>query len=525
MRGDVLIRFHPAAGSWEGLGIDRFKGVTAEGIEATANAWGPDRLGFALKAQAGAERPDLAPFTPVELEIGGLRCWTGRTIEKPSQPGQHQVECEGWQYHLDDDLFDRLYVHQRLQDWRDMRSHLDVNITSWQAAFGVEVGSGSITISLPQNTTCANQTNGGVFFDAGPDSTIKRVILTYESGAPANFQLLLHGLDSIAGGAAETVTLDAAPIAAGPTTVAHTFTTARRFVRLLMRNATGGVVTGVGTTDFVRLSSIILFRDTAYESGNASILEADEVIRDALAFAPLLNQATGEISDATFAIPEWLTSGYLSPRQVMEAVNAYENYRLKLGGGDLKTLVFDSKPSVPLVEVGEWSGASFTDSSVSGEEIYSRAIVDATGPDGGRLVAKRTQTGTLVDRNGFTRSRVLPVSTAVTQAVAQRFGDLWLEEHRTAPFSGKLSVEGDEGIRSVQGGGAVPAHAMLLYAGEKIRLSNRIDPDTGAIGRDGRIAAVTYRHDDRAVEIDIDDRRTSFERLLSRYGLLVDQLS
>ena len=54
-----------------------------------------------------------------------------------------------------------------------------------------------------------------------------------------------------------------------------------------------------------------------------------------------------------------------------------------------------------------------------------------------------------------------------------------------------------------------------------IRFGNRIDPDTGAWGRDGRIAGVTYRHDDRTVEVSIDDQRQRFETILSRYAVLV----
>jgi hypothetical protein len=274
----------------------------------------------------------------------------------------------------------------------------------------------------------------------------------------------------------------------------------------------------------LQITGLKTFRDVAYESGNASILKADTVIKNARATAaPLLNQSDALISAGTFSIPEYVTNGSQSPKEIMEVANAYENYRLKIGGDDLRTLVYDPKPVAPLYEVGEWSGAQFADASVSGQEIYTKAVVEGTGPDGSFLTSTRTQTGTLADRQGFTRAKVLPISAAMTQAVADRFGDLYLAEHDRSPFSGKLTAS--SGIRRLMGGASVPPHELLRAGGEKIRLAHRLDPDTGGWGRDGRIAGVSYNHDTREVSIDIDDRRENFEEILSRYGVLVDQFA
>ena len=56
-------------------------------------------------------------------------------------------------------------------------------------------------------------------------------------------------------------------------------------------------------------------------------------------------------------------------------------------------------------------GSQFADASVSGEDIYSKVVVEGTGPDGLALTSTRTQTGTLVDRNGLVRAKVLPIAT------------------------------------------------------------------------------------------------------------------
>ena len=124
------------------------------------------------------------------------------------------------------------------------------------------------------------------------------------------------------------------------------------------------------------------------------------------------------------------------------------------------------------------------------------------------------------DRRHFARAKRVDVSAAVTQAVADRIADLYLTEHFTAPFAGTLTISRGRRSRLVATGLPLRPHKYLLQAGEKIRLANRIDPDTGAWGRDGRIAGVPYDHDNQTVEIAIDDQRKKFETVLSRYASL-----
>jgi hypothetical protein len=521
MAEDITVRVLPLGGTWETLGSDRLRGISAEGVELSANDWGPEAANFRVAAEAGARRPDILPYTPIEFELGGIVVWAGFVWQRPSDANGYSVGCRGWQYHLDDDLLDRVYVHTRISDWRDARSYLDTNLTFYKVAWQVTADGGVTTIGLPSGTTAAQFGQGGIAIDLGPDSTCKRIVITVVGGGRVNFRLIIGGDSASPTGTTESyVPFNTAPTTS--TTYAQTFTTARRYVNLTFQDNVAGTSTG-DDNSWIRIESIKVFRDTAYESGNASILKADTVVKDALALAPVLNQDATLVSAGTFSIPEYHTDGYLSPRQIMEAINSLENYRLKIGGADLKTLVYDVKPSAPIAEVGEWSGSQFSDASVSGEQIFTRAIIDGTGPDGGRLVSKRTQTGTLVDRRGYTRSVTVPISAAMTQAVADRIGDLFLTEHRTAPFSGTLVVTGN-GARRVLGGGSIPPSEFLLYSGEKIRFAHRVDPDTGAWCRDGRIAAVTYRHDSRQVEIQIDDQRKRLETVLARYGVLVDQI-
>jgi hypothetical protein len=508
------IRVQPLDSVWATLGAERFQGIVPEGIEASANPWGPDQLNFRLKIEPGVSRPELLPFTPVELELDGVLCWAGRVSERPSSAGEYAVRCEGWQYHLDDDLLDRLYVHQTLEDWHDLRDVPGVNLTTTPTAWSIEAGRGGLVMSVPQGATVNNSTAAVVYVDAGPDSVIKKITVTYESGNPTGLDLAVQAIDLPTSGISETITIDASPIAAGPATITSTFTTARRVARIRLLNNSGGAFNGTAGS-WVKITSVIVYRESAYESGNASVLKADTVVADALALAPLLNASTALITAGSFSLPEYLTRGYATPRTIIEAVNAYENYQAKIGGHDLKTLVYRAQPADPLYEAGAWNLPDVADASVAGRDIYDKVIVEGANPDGRPFSVQRTQTGTLVDRRGFHRSTVVQVESGISASEANQLGDRWLEQHARAAYASQLSGNGAF-LRNVLTGDAVPAHALLLAAGEKIRLADRADPDTGGQGRDGRIAGVTYRHDERALTIDIDDRNQSFELLLTR---------
>lgn len=510
-----------AEGAWETLGAGRYRGVVAENIEASANEWGPDVLTFNVKAgEHVAQRPDLLPFTPVELELDGLVCWAGRVVDR--QPGDtgYAVRCQGWQYHLDDDVIDKVYVHRRLNAWTDWRSHIDSDLAAFISAPQVSADA-ALKIALPNGVAVPATTRVGVLLDTHATGGAKRVVVKLTNNTWGSGSLYMAASDTTAGFnfASPDWTVAALTTPRSSSYFSVTLGTARRY--LLIYAETGAHTPTVD--EYASLEDVQVYADTAYESGNASVLTADTIIKDARATATLLTQSNDLISASSFVIPEYATDRLQTPRQVMEAANAFEDYQLKVGGGDLRTIVYRTKPTVPLFEVGEWAGADFADASVTGQDIYSKAIVDGTGPDNTPVTVTRTQTGTLVDRRSFARTKVLPIRSAITTAVANQFGDLFLATHRTAPFAGRLTVRGNA-LRRHVGGGTIAAHELLAHTGELIHFGHRIDSDTGALGRDGRIAAVTYNHDRRTAVVDIDDRRGHFETLLGRYGLLVDQL-
>jgi hypothetical protein len=393
-QGKCTIRLLSLDGVWETVGADRCRGVRHEGLTASANRMGSDTCRFTLKRQPGGVFPDLTAFTPIEIiNPFGTLVWTGRIKETPSSDGDEfsiGVEGQGWQYHLDDDVYERTYVHARLSDWKDYRSSLDADLTHFTTVGRVESGDGAIVLGYPEGGGVVQAvTRCGVYLDLGPDSTAKRVVTEFENVATAGgaWTLFCKGADTAAelnSGLGETLwTRDPS---FGSATDAFTFAAQYRFILIGMLRA--DVSTTLAADQTVRIRSAKVFRDPAYESGNASVLRAHHVIKDALPFAPLLSQDTSLIQDTSFNIPDMAATDDRKPREMMDAVNVLHNYKLKVRE-DLR-LEFGPLPTVPKFRVGAWSGADFKDASKnSGDEIFNRDLVKGTGADGGPLKISR----------------------------------------------------------------------------------------------------------------------------------------
>lgn len=520
-----LLRFKPLSGRWQTIGPEGDWGyVTIANTEATANSWGPDTLSFDLQAEPGKRRPDLFPYTPIEYLVDGHLVWAGFIRSRLDSDTGFAVDCRGWQYHLDDVPYERTYVYASSGEWQDVRDHTGARLArnEYNAEGTVSSETGLMAISWPTDTLLYFGARCGMVLDLGPNSAswAKRVVVSWQaSQTTANVVFFARGVttnDFGTGGDIGQQDLFTVynNVITATGTDAGTFTTAKRYLEFFMMQLNVANYQTTGDVWFA-FPSIKVFTAAAYESGNASVLKADVVIKDARTFAPLLTNSDLLVAAGTYSMPEYVTGGYKTPRQVMEEVNNYENYQLTVAGDDLKTLRYRAKPSAPLFEVGEWSGgATLNDSAVAGDDIYDTAIVEATGPDGQPVYATRTQTGTMLRSP---RAMVLDLTSGIAAVDANRLGDLWLAEHAKAPFSGTLNVSG-LAIRYVNGGNPIPAHLMLKMVGEKIRFSHVLDPDTGAQGRDGRISAVRYRYADDSLEVAIDDRRDDFATLLARHG-------
>jgi hypothetical protein len=668
---DLTIRALTLDGQWETLGADRYNGVVPENVSFSFNEFGPDICSFTLRRDASGIHPDLTTWTPIEVEVAGVVAWDGRLKETPTSDGDDpsiSVQAEGWQYHLDDDVYAFSYAHTRL-DFVDVRSLPSAVLSTTTQSYNVVAGDGQLEIAIPNGSTTGANTGGAAVIDLGPRCSAITVSIDVASSFNAAGPLLyVIGSDmpwwndtSRADYVSGLSMTDASFVAADHIqTITASIAVPRRYITVMMFVVGGGAA---GADHWFRVTGLRAFGSTSYQTAGVSTLKADTVIKHAVATAaPLLSTDISNVAAGTFSIPEFALDGLHSPREVLNAVNAYENYELKMLVG--RRLYFQPRQTVPTYEIGEWSGADFTDASAnSGDEIVNRVIVEGTGPDDASLSVERwsqgptlsgvaqptnpsatvntsgwtvtvgtivrstaqffsspasfaysvgpgatmttvisqplvsgtryrvsmqglgtsiaggyfemgiivggveiftatgttlqnvwtevfgdfmssvtapsftlrvmlfytssfvdditfqRQTGTLVDRRGFVRTKVLPVNSSLTITTGNRIADLYLAAHRTVPFKGGFQAVGQGGVRLVLGGATVhPAH---LQVGALVRCSHRIDPDTGGWSRDGRVATVSYNHDALTSSVSLDENRAGLETLLSRLSVVV----
>ena len=92
-------------------------------------------------------------------------------------------------------------------------------------------------------------------------------------------------------------------------------------------------------------------------------------------------------------------------------------------------------------------------------------------------------------------------------------------------MKGTVKITGDRATRDIQSGASIPPERLLRMTGDLLRLSHRVDPDTGGQGRDGRIAEVTYTPATDTAVVALDNRRTSHEALLERLAVVTGGIS
>ena len=520
---DVLLR--PGGGTWMRLGTEIAPGIWPEGVSLSANESGPDTCSLIMRRRAVTPWPDLAAFNQMEVEVGGIPVWGGRVWEAPLADGGDDaigVTGRGWQYHTDDDLLDRYYVHTDVTAWRDQRTYPGSNLAIHRVAGYTAQDGGAISFGWGNNTSVINATASGITLDLGPNRTAKRIVVTFDTQNPNAFATIYartHDTEDPHSGSSNDAFATAFNTITSP--ASGTFSTARRYVSLFMYRSDG--LTSTTAMDHIfRVLSVQVFAATAYESGGASILKADQVIKDARDNGcPLLSDDNSQITAGAFSIPALAPDGYQTPRALMAAANAYEGNLL--GVDHLRRVFFRERDTLPTYEVGAWPGSSFQDaSSNSGEALYNKVIVQGTGPDGTPISEVRTATVSLLATQGFDRTAVLNVGSVITSSAAQKLGDLWLAEKSSPPLKGTLTVS-PGGLRKVGGGTVHPSELLLAY-GQRIRLTQLIDP-AGGVGRDATIVSIpSYAHDTETVTIELDNERGRLETLLERLAVVTEQV-
>lgn len=390
---DVTVRVQALDGSWETVGVDRLTGVVPENVSITNDDAGPASVSFDLHRAGRSPWPDISAFTPVDLEAGGVRVWAGRVKETPLRDGADRVmnvQCEGLQYHLDDDSLVPWYVHTRLGDYRDARSFAGANLTQARQSGNVSNDNGVITLGWPATETLKHNDMVGVVLDLGPDTNgWLRLVVEWESSnnISSALEFVARGSDddyAQSGGPVEDAFVIGGLSGASGTT-SGSIANGRRYVHLFLYWLAADMGAPLGADAWWKIKAVRAFGQTAYESGGQSVLAASTIVADAITRGTkLLSSDMSQIQATSFAIPDFATDAMQTPREIIAAANAYHDY---IAGVDhLKRAVFKPKPASAQIEVGEWSAMEFEDASAnSGQDIYNQVIVEADSPSGRKM--------------------------------------------------------------------------------------------------------------------------------------------
>lgn len=387
---DPRLRAQVLDGTWEDIGIARETGVIPESIAPVYNEQGPDTLGFTLRRDPEKGWPDLRAFTPLEyLPAGDQVTWGGFILDAPGssrEDPQLTVQAQGWQHHLDDDTFNKLFVARDLSAWQDARTRPEVNLGLTPANLRVEAGSGAIHMGWPKGIPYTAQTHAIALIDLGPDATARAIGYDYESTAltgNAAFEWFIRGSnDLLFNSAANDVgffNFGGAP--AAQSGLFFNFPSPARYISLWLKV----LVTGNPTGDdhMIRITGLRLFGEPTYHALGQSALKASAVVKHARGFAPLLDPTDELISEPTFSIPAFGDpKASTTPREAMTRANDYMGWLLKVD--QRRRVVYRARSDRAGLETSTArDGVAFQDTSVnSGRETYNKVVVRGTSGSG-----------------------------------------------------------------------------------------------------------------------------------------------
>jgi hypothetical protein len=119
------------------------------------------------------------------------------------------------------------------------------------------------------------------------------------------------------------------------------------------------------------------------------------------------------------------------------------------------------------------------------------------------------------ERNGYHNTKVLQANSNIDLATAEALANAFLASTSVSPFRGQFVAAKVGDVHRLPGHEPVHPSELMLAGGELIRIP-RINPDTGDLGRDGKIATITYDPDKEDAVIVIDDDRNNFQALMNR---------
>jgi hypothetical protein len=166
------------------------------------------------------------------------------------------------------------------------------------------------------------------------------------------------------------------------------------------------------------------------------------------------------------------------------------------------------------IYIGAYSTPSlYFNGSLAEVAIYNTAL-GATAV-AAHYAAKTTAEPSIIGQRGYTRTKTIQARSRLTPTAAQQIALAYLNATQTPPLKGNITVRGTIGAYGT--GARIPVGC--IQPGELVMLGNETHPTTGAKGRAGQIASVSYDHNTQTANLTLDSRKDYIDQLLERIGL------
>ena len=523
---EAIISTRPHGGDWTVIGRGRnAPGSTPDGVNLSATTAGPESLTFTVRRPHPGPWDDLAPLVETRVEVPGAgTVWAGRINETtPGDNGAISVSARGWQYALDDDLWRKLWVRDRLEGFQDVRT-----IPGAAAGVWVDPGIGAyvdtqaaLVLGWDFDKPLGTGQRAGVVLDLGA-TTAEAMFLDWSGliGGTSNVTVYIRGADDalLSSGTSDAGSWDTGALGSSGQ-IGGNFASGKRYVGVFLESDTTFTT---GSTLRFPIISIRVYGDSTYHDGSTGYSEvlASMIVGEVRAALPWLSADTTGIQTTVTTIKHLDTEGgYETHRQSLQRVNAYHDYLL--GVDERRRLFFRERPSYPSIAIGARSGeAAFQDAGDNVDELFNKVIVNGKDPSGTAVQASVTATSGPLAIAGTTRTRVLEVGASIALSDATDVGTEWLRRRSTKPTRGSIQLRGQGAAWWAETGVPIHPASTLRMCGELVRFGDRINPDTGGLGREAVIQAVTYDPVTDTATLTLDGSRDHLDALMARVGML-----
>ena len=318
-------------------------GIQPSDVELTSDTWGAKDATFTLTRELFVPWPDIQAFAPVEIAVGGVVVWRGRIVDAPTNslalhrrplrgqaepPRRRPVRARVRPYRHHPVAGRARLTGRRPHAVAGRRSgHVGRRRDLAELARRDSVGRHGVRGRHPRpRPVCGRRGEGGTHVPT-PRGNPSMVVLAMRSA---------ESVDQLRG-TGRTPTASRPWRSAPPLPRRRPSRPPQPDRPLRLRAAALRHDVHPTLEDGIAIDAIQVFTDTAYVSGGVSVLRGDQVVKDAL------NTATVQLSDdqslidstgSSFYIPEFAPQRPQDPRQAIEGVNVFYDWRTKVDEQD-----------------------------------------------------------------------------------------------------------------------------------------------------------------------------------------------